>query len=87
MRRSLFIAVGIMTIILGIEFLMIESANLYAAADTQASSFINPTGVPSSNVNVWQPKEWMPWAFLAIGAVTVLYAFTLPRRWRGGAVA
>ncbi|TWU55456.1 hypothetical protein [Rubripirellula reticaptiva] len=87
MRRSLIIALGIMAIILGVEFLLIESANLYAAADTQPSSFINPAGSPSSNVSVWQPKEWMPWASLAAGTITVLYAFTLPRRWRSGAVA
>ncbi|QDT03186.1 hypothetical protein K227x_15680 [Rubripirellula lacrimiformis] len=85
MRRSIFIALGIMAVILGVEFLLIDSANLYAAGDTRPSSFINPAGIPTSNVSVWRPKEWMPWAFLSGGAITVLYAFTLPKRWRGSA--
>ncbi|TWU54600.1 hypothetical protein Poly51_33190 [Rubripirellula tenax] len=87
MRRSIFIALGIMAIILGAEFLMIDSANLYAAGETRPASFINPAGSPSGNVSTWRPKEWMPWAFLSLGAITVLYAFTLPRRWRSGAIA
>ncbi len=87
MRRSIFIALGIMAIILGVEFLVIDSANLYAAGETSGSSFMNPAGSPSANVSVWRPKEWMPWAFLSIGAITVLYAFTLPKRWRGGVAA
>lgn len=82
MRRSIFIALGIMAIILGFEFLVIDSATLYKAGETQPASFINPTGSPSGNMSVWRPKEWMPWAFLSMGAITVLYAFTLPRRWR-----
>lgn len=83
MRRSIFIALGIMAIILGVEFLLIDSASFYSASQTSAQSFMNPAGSPSSGVSAWRPKEWMPWACLAGGAITVLYAFTLPRRWRG----
>jgi len=83
MRRSLIIALGIMAIILGVEFLLIDSAYLHSAGETKPASFVNPNGSPSGSVNVWRPKEWMPWALLSSGAITVLYAFTLPRRWRG----
>ena len=33
---------------------------------------------------VVRPPEWIPWSFIASGAVVLLYAFTLPRRWGGG---
>ena len=82
MWRSIFLALGIMAIIVGAECLIIDSANLYSAGETRASSFMNPAGNPSSSTNVWHPKEWMPWLMLAGGTITVLYAFTLPQRFR-----
>ena len=81
MWRSIFIAVGIMAIILGVECLLIESANFYSASETNASSFINPIGDPAPDTREWRPKEWFPWAVLCGGAITILYAFTLPKRW------
>lgn len=82
MWRSIFIAVGVMAIILGVECLVIDSASLYSAAETKASSFMNPIGSPSIDTREWRPKEWFPWAFLSTGTITILYAFTLPKRWR-----
>ena len=86
MWRSIFIAVGIMGIIIGLECLLIDSANFYSAADTEAGVFINPVAVPTSNVHQWRPKEWFPWVILTAGGITVLYAITLPKRF-GGAPA
>jgi hypothetical protein len=82
MWRAVFLAFGIMAMIIGIECLLIDSANLYAASDTNARSFINPSGVPSANTEAWQPREWFPWMILSMGTITVLYAFTLPQRFR-----
>ncbi len=83
MRRALFIALGIMAIIIGLECLMIDSANFYSAKETNARSFFNPSGSPSFDTEVWRPKEWLPWTCLSVGAITVLYAFTLPQRFQG----
>ena len=80
MWRSIFIAIGIMAIIIGVECMLIDSANLYSAAGTDARSFINPLGVPSSSIREWQPKEWFPWVTLSAGAITILYVNTLPKR-------
>lgn len=85
MWRSLFIAFGIMAIILGFECLVIDSANLYSAAETDTRSFLNPSGNPAAHTTQWRPKEWFPWAFLSGGGITILYAFTLPKRWFGSA--
>jgi hypothetical protein len=80
MRRAFFIALGIMAIIIGLECLVIDSASFYSAKQTDASSFFDPSGAPSFNTRVWYPKDWIPWAALSGGAITVLYAFSLPQR-------
>ena len=86
MWRSIFIAVGIMAIILGVECLVIDSADIYSATGTQASSFANPLGQPSVSTHQWRPKEWFPWVFLSTGTITILYAFTLPKRFNRAAM-
>jgi hypothetical protein len=87
MWRSLFIALGIMAIIVGFECLVIDSASIYSASGTNARSFINPIASPSASVREWRPQEWFPWAFLSAGGITILYAFTLPKRWYGSPAA
>ena len=84
MWRSLFIALGIMAIILGLETMMIDSANLYSRSGTTAVDFIDPTGAPSAGTNVWKPKEWFPWFVLSVGTLIVIYSFTIPNRLRNG---
>lgn len=80
MWRSFFLAIGIMAIIVGAECLIIDSAQLYSAGETRATSFINPAASPASSSTIWRPKEWLPWLMLAGGTITILYAFTLPKR-------
>jgi hypothetical protein len=79
MCRSIFIAIGIMAVIIGIECMVIESANLYSASETRARTFLNPIGTPSSNTREWRPQEWFPWTVLSAGVIIVLYSFTLPQ--------
>ena len=86
MWRSLFVALGIMALIFGIECLMIDSAILYSGKETTAVDFFDPTSRPADMTKSWQPSEWMPWAILSLGAVVVLYAFTIPRRFNNTAV-
>lgn len=81
MWRSLFMAFGIMAIIVGAESMMIDQAVVYAAAESSAAEFIDPGMQPAQTTKVWSPGERFPWAMLAIGAVIVLYAITLPKRW------
>lgn len=82
MWRSIFIAVGIMAIVLGLECLVIDSADIYAAGETNASSFLNPADTPATITRQWRPQEWFPWSVLTAGVITILYAFTLPKRFR-----
>ena len=83
MRRAFFIALGLMAIIIGLECLAIDSAVFYSAKQTDAGSFFDPAGTPSSNTRIWQPQDWIPWTALSVGTITVLYAFTLPKRFSG----
>lgn len=87
MWRSLFLALGTMLIIVGIEAMLIESATVYAAGQSSASEFIDPGAPMAANTRVIQPGEWTPWVILSVGAIVVLYAFTLPRRWHQAAPA
>ncbi len=83
--RAFFLAIGAMLIIVGVETLLIDSATIYSTAETSATDFMDPTARPGQTTKVVKPDEWIPWAAMSIGAVVVLYAFTLPQRWnRGG---
>lgn len=68
MWRSLFLALGIMLAILGIECLLIDSASLHAASTTAQSA-----------TRTFTPSEWQTWSFIGAGALTILYAITLRR--------
>ncbi len=85
MWRSIFIALGLMAIIVGLECLVIDSANLYASGGEQSSSFSNPLGSAAAATREIRPQEWFPWVVLSSGAVVIIYAFTLPRRLGRGA--
>ena len=81
MWRSFFLAIGIMMLIVGAECLIIDSATLYQAAEASATDFIDPDLVPGKTTKVVSPTEWMPWTLLSGGAIVVIYATTLPKRW------
>ncbi len=66
MWRSLFLAIGISCIIIGLEGLALDSATLKPWV-TEGPRDINL-------------DTWMPWSLLSSGAVVVLYSFTIPRR-------
>ena len=70
-----------MLLIVGGECLVIDSATLYGAAESSASNFMDPSTPPAHTTRVWQPSEWLPWTLLSSGAIVVLYAVTLPKRW------
>ena len=66
MWRALFLALGIYTVIVGLEGLVIDRATLKEWV-TEGTREISP-------------EPWIPWMLLSAGAVVVLYSFTLPRR-------
>jgi len=71
MWRSLFLALGAYTCLLGVEALAIEKAVLKKPQEGQPQRFLKQEITP---------PEWAPWSLMASGAVVVLYSFTIPRR-------
>ncbi len=66
MWRAFFLALGISSIILGLEVLALERATLHSWVldATREVKF----------------ESWMPWSLLSTGVVVLLYSFTLPKR-------
>ncbi|HYO25882.1 MAG TPA: hypothetical protein VEQ85_13145 [Lacipirellulaceae bacterium] len=69
MWRSLFLALGVSSCVVGAEALFIDHAVLK-----------RPEGQPTAAEKVVNPPEWAPWSMMAGGAVVVLYSFTIPKR-------
>jgi len=84
MWRSVFLAIGVTFCILGLECLVVDEAVLadsfLASRASAAMDFYNPTA-DSQQIKT---EEWMPWSFLATGAVIILYSITLPKRFQPG---
>ena len=69
MWRSLFLALGVSSVLLGAEALIVDQAILK-----------KPENQPAAVQRIVNPPEWAPWSLMAGGAVVVLYSFTIPRR-------
>lgn len=72
MFRSLFLALGVYSFLLGVEALAVERAHLKT-----------PESTPAAQQKVVVPPDWAPWSLMSSGAVVVLYTFVLPRRMNG----
>lgn len=74
MWRSLFLALGAYTCLLGAEALALEKAVLKKPKVGHPGQYTEQELVPA---------EWAPWSLMGCGAVVVLYSFTIPSRARG----
>ncbi len=79
MWRACFLAIGMFCVILGAEALVIDKVVM--AADRQASASDVP-GEIAAAPKEYKPHEAAPWMLMSVGAVVVLYSFTIPRRVR-----
>jgi hypothetical protein len=83
MWRAFFIGLGVVLIIVGIEFLTIDSAILVGGASEEVARprnfFFSGPVTPVETKRIFRPSEWMPWSLLATGAVIMLYAKTIYR--------
>ena len=71
MWRSLFLALGVYSCLLGVEALALEKAVIKKPVKGEASQYVEEDLVP---------PDWAPWSLMGGGAVVVLYSFTIPRR-------
>ncbi len=75
-------------VIVGVECLLIDSAT-FASEGTRTVQVSQgwlqqPQALQVGTGKVVRPPEWIPWSLIASGAVVVLYAMTLPKRWGNG---
>ena len=73
MWKALFLGLGLFILVLGLEMLTIDSATITNVSDD---------GNGPSVVTI-APAEWVPWSLVSAGAVTILYSFTLPQKFKG----
>lgn len=77
MWRAFFLAMGAYCCILGAECLVIDKAVL---ARRESPAGVLGSGQSTLGSHELVPPEWAPWSLISVGAVTMLYSFTIPRR-------
>jgi hypothetical protein len=83
MWRSLFLAIGVFLVILGVECLGVAQFTLKLRDDATAStSIFDATPVLGSQKQI-TPPPWAAWSLMSTGAVVCLYSFTIPKRVSG----
>lgn len=83
MWRSIFLALGIVLCILGAECLVMEKAVL--ASDkplAQATSSLFLSGQAQVDHEI-KPPDWAPWTLMSLGAVVILYSYSIQRNHNG----
>ena len=78
MWRSLFLAAGIVLCILGGECLIMEKAVL-AKSEPEPEQNASFFSEPISPTNEFKPPDWAPWTLLSVGAVVIIYSYSIPR--------
>jgi hypothetical protein len=73
MWRAFFLAIGMFLLVLGAECMAIDQATLANPGEEEAG----PTVVTVT------PQDWVPWSLVSAGAVTMLYSYTLPQKFKG----
>jgi len=91
MWRAFFLAIGISTFIVGAECTMIDA--VFVRQSAEPAPVVATYGEPASIGSLGQGQvatrpqvreirvpEWAPWSLMGVGAVVILYSFTIPRR-------
>jgi len=87
MVRAFFFAIGVFSVLLGLECLAVDEVLLRPRSAPPTNGPLPDTmpqinGLPPGSQRL-APPDWAPWSLMSAGAVTVLYALTIKRN--GGA--
>jgi hypothetical protein len=82
MWRSLFLAIGVILVLVGVQCLGVAQFTLKIREEAPASTFLDG-GVKLGAQRVITPPPWAPWSLMSTGIVVCLYSFTLPKRVAG----
>jgi hypothetical protein len=80
MWRAMALAIGISFCILGAECLVIDKAVLAGSRPVTAETGVFGQTAAVEKPREIQPPEWAPWSLISLGAVVMLYSFTIPKR-------
>lgn len=69
MWRAFFLGAGLFLMVLGLECLIIDQATVMTVSEGGGA-----------NLTTFQPPDWVPWSLISAGAVTILYSYTLPKK-------
>lgn len=83
MWRSLFLAIGVFLMVLGVQCLGVAQFTLKIREEAPAQTSIFDTTPALGAQKKVTPPPWAPWSLMSTGAVVCLYSFTLPKRVAG----
>lgn len=83
MWRSFFLASGVYCCLLGAQSLAVDRAVLTSKHPVASRLNLNFGSSLGKNKEI-TPPAWAPWSLMSLGAVTLLYSFTIPKRASGG---
>ncbi len=83
MWRAFFLAIGVFLVILGVQCLGVERAQLRIHERPPAPVSPFDTEPAEGAARQIVPPPWAPWSLLSSGMVMCLYSFTIPRRVAG----
>lgn len=77
MWKAFFWALGLYVCLLGAQCLVLDRAVL-------SRKEVVPSSMPFMSATErnkeFRPPDWAPWSLFALGVVTLLYSFTIPKR-------
>ena len=82
MWRSVFLAIGVTCCILGLECLVVDEAVLANSVVGSGATAAMDAFTTAADPRQVKTEEWMPWSFLAAGAVIILYSINIPKRFQ-----
>ena len=92
-NRNQFFFLGLVILLLGLQFRMVESFELTPAASrflaektgkVNVASTQNPSPdfgatAPLVGTQVVRPPEWLGWCLMSVGAVLILHSLAMPK--------
>lgn len=82
--RLCFFAEGLLVLLAGVVLVFVDQFVTVPLADESQRSFqFAWTTVNADLQYVFDPPEWVGYALVSLGAITVLYTIALPRRGKG----
>ncbi|HTQ40805.1 MAG TPA: hypothetical protein VMJ32_17415 [Pirellulales bacterium] len=85
-NRNQFFMIGVLLVLLGVQFRLVESATLnekttqflaaHAGSSTTGLMAALPGSIPHK---VIQPPQWLGWALISVGAVCVLHSLAMKK--------